>query len=168
MYTGLIVGGGRSTESCNAIGIHSLAAAVHKRVVGIDVGVGTMCGRAWAGVATGVAVAVRVGHSAGQGSRCFAIGAGGGVAPASVAARVLCHLSLHAHSWKCRVMVGIEAVFFHLLPALVLVALSLLVLSPEEDGAKHEQCNYHNRDHDSDGCLTSGAQAARALLACAL
>ena len=47
-------------------------------------------------VAAGVAVAIRVGHTAGEGSGSLAVRASCGVAPSSVAARVFGHLRSHS------------------------------------------------------------------------
>lgn len=98
MYTGLVVGrvgccsAVDNTKRADAVRVHGLATTVYERVVRVSVGVGTVCGRVWAGVATRVAVAVRVGHARGEGGRHLAVRAGGSVAPASVTAVVFGHL----------------------------------------------------------------------------
>lgn len=84
-------------------------------------------------VASGVAVAVGVGHTAGEGGGSFAIGAGGSVTPASVTARVFSHLRAHAHSRERRVMIRVESVLLDLLPSLLLVVLASLAFPPQDD-----------------------------------
>lgn len=138
MHTGLVVGrvGGGSTvdntEGADTVRVHGLATAVYKRVVGVSVRVGTVCGRMWAGVSAGVAVAVRVGHARGEGGGHLAVGAGGGVAPASVTAVVFGH-GQSTNRRKGGVVVRVEAILLDFFPAFVLGALALLAFAPEED-----------------------------------
>lgn len=118
-----------------------------------------MGGRIWALVSSRVAVAVRVGHAGGEGSGGLAVGAGGRVAPASVAAVVLGHgQSDGRQRW---VVVGVEAILFHLLPALVLGRLALLAFPPEEQATEHEQCYDNDGNNHGNGCLAARAEPAR-------
>lgn len=87
----------------------------------------------WCVVASGVAVAVRVGHTAGEGSGGLAVRAGCSVAPASVAARILSHLGSHANCRERGVVVGVEAILLDLLSSLFLVVLASLTLPPQDD-----------------------------------
>lgn len=57
-------------------------------------------------------------------------------------------------------MIRVEAVLFNLFPALVGSALALLAFPPEEDAAQYKQCNDDDGNDDSNGRLTTGAQAA--------
>ena len=97
MYTSLVVGGVGccstvdDAEHTDTVRVHGLATPVYKRVVGVSVGVGTICGGVGVGVSTRVAVAVRVGHARCEGGGHFAVGAGGGVSPAPVTAVVFGH-----------------------------------------------------------------------------
>lgn len=85
-----------------------------------------------------VAVAVRVGHTAGQGGGSLAIRAGCSVAPTSVAARVLSHLrSSHSNCRQRWVVVGVEAILLDLLAALLLIVLAGLALPPEDDTGQY-------------------------------
>jgi hypothetical protein len=106
-------------------------------------------------VAARVAVAVRVGHARGKSGRRLAVRAGCSVAPATVAARVLGHLSCHTDRRKRGVMVGVEAVLFDLLAALILVALASLALPPQEDTSKHQQRDDDDGYDNSNGSLTA-------------
>lgn len=81
-------------------------------------------------VAAGVAVAIRVGHTAGEGGGSLAVRAGCGVAPSSVAARVFGHLRSHSDCRQGWVVVGVEAVFLNFLPSLLLVVLARLAFPP--------------------------------------
>lgn len=85
-------------------------------------------------VATRVAVAIGVGHTAGKGGGSLAIGAGCSVAPASIAARrVFSHLGPYAYRGKRRVVVGVEAILFHLLSPFFLIVLTSFAFPPEDD-----------------------------------
>lgn len=100
MDTGLVLAGdGSGTKRTNAIRVHRFPSAVYQRVARMSVRVG-VGGRTWVGIANvaRVAVAVRIGHSAGEGGGGLAVGAGGGIAPSSVSTLILGHLRLHANS----------------------------------------------------------------------
>lgn len=139
MHTGLVVGRVGScstvndTECTDAVRVHGLATAIYERIVGVSVGVGSVCRRVWAGgVSAGVTVAVRVGHARGEGGGHLAVGARSGVAPASVTAVVFGH-GQSTDSRKGRIVVGVEAILLDFFPAFVLGALALLAFAPEED-----------------------------------
>lgn len=112
-----------------------------------------------------VAVAVRVGHAAGQGGGGLAAGAGSSVAPASVSALVLGHLRLHADGRQRRVLVRVVAILFHLFPARFLCILPRLALPPKPDTSEQEQSDNDNRDDNGDGGLSTGIQSTGGLLA---
>lgn len=141
MDTTLVIGrvygcsAGGTTKRTNAIRIHSLAASVHQGVVGLGVRVDSGR-RVGCSVSAGVAVTIRVGHARGHSGGHFAVGAGGRVTPSSVAAFILSHGET-TDSRQGGVVVRVEAILFHLFPALVLCALALLALPPEEDAAEH-------------------------------
>jgi hypothetical protein len=159
---------GCSTERSDAVRVQCLAAAVHKRVVGGGVRVTSLSGRIGALVSAGIAVAVRVGHTAGECGRSLAARAGSRVAPAPVAARVFRHLGLHADCRQCRVVVGVVAILLDLFPALVLVVLLLLASPPEQDGAENEERHDDDGDDDGHSSLAPCAESARVLCSGAL
>lgn len=163
MYADLVVGrvgscgaSGSSTKGTNAVRVHGLATSVHQGVVGLGIRVDSSW-RMGSGISTWVAVAVRVGHARGHSSRHLAVGAGGGVAPSSVATLVLGHLKA-TNGRQGWVVVGIEAILFHLFSALVFCALALLALAPEEDTSQDEQSNNDNGNDDGNGSLAAGAE----------
>lgn len=129
MNTVPVVGSGCSTEGGNTIRVERLSAAVHQRVVRSLVRVG-MSGGVGACISSRVASAVRIGHAAAESGGSLAVGAGLGVAPSSVPARVLGHLST-TYGRECWIMVGVETILLHLFPTLVLVVLPLLSLPPK-------------------------------------
>ena len=140
MYTNLVVGrigscgASGSTKGANAVRIHCLTASVHQGVVGLGVRVDSSW-RVGSVISARVAVAVRVGHARCHSGRHLAVRARGSVAPSSVATLVLSHgkTTDGRQGW---VVVGVEAILFHLFSALVLCALALLALAPEEDATQ--------------------------------
>lgn len=121
-----------SSKRTKSIGVQGLTASVHQGIVGAF-GVCSACRRVRRVVASGVAVAIGVGHAAGESGGGFAVRAGGGVSPSAVTAGVFGHLSSHADCGKGRVVVGVEAIFFNLLPSLFLVVLASLAFPPQDD-----------------------------------
>lgn len=150
-----------NTEGADAVRVHGLATTIHQWVVRVAIRVSAVGGRIGC-IAARVAVAVRVGHAAGQSRRCLAVGARRGVAPATVSTVILSHGEA-TDGWKGRIVIGIVAILLDLLSALILVALALLALSPEEDATQHKQGDDYDRNNDGDGCLAARAQPAGAV-----
>lgn len=100
-----------------------------------------------------VAVAVRVGEARAERGRSLVVGAGLGVAPASVAAFIL------GHGRESGVLIGVVAILLDLFSALVLVILSLLALTPEEEGANDQQGDDDEGNDYGNGSLAAGAEA---------
>lgn len=65
-------------------------------------------------------------------------------------------------------MVGVVAVLLHLFSAFIFGVLPLLAFPPEEDTTKYQQRYYNDRNHNSDGCLSTRAQSARTGVLCIL
>lgn len=138
LVVGRVGGGGTvdDTQRANGVRVHGFTTAVDEGIVGVCVRVSAVGGRVGARVAAGVAVAVRVGHARGEGGGGLAVGRGGRVAPAAVAAVVFGHGEA-ADGRQGGVVVGVEAILLDLLAALVLCGLALLAFPPEEETSKH-------------------------------
>lgn len=128
--------------------------------------------RSWAGLSAVIRIrhadaavsARKVGGSFASGGRASC--GGRSTAPAAISTSILAHLrrrvGTSTHRGQGRVMIGIVAVLFDLLPSLLLESLVLLVAPPEEDEGSDDQRHTHDGDDDRNGDGTTRTQATGA------
>lgn len=91
------------------------------------------------------------GHAHSTGQIGGGLATGGGGAPATVSGRSVVlgrNATGNHHTRECRIIVGVEAIFFNLLTALFLGSLVRLTLAPEPERGQNNQ-SYGSNGHDN-------------------